>query len=96
MHMEPVESVKSADYFRRVLSNMGKPSDGNRVRFGLTGDGVRPNYQIEFANEGPVAYASINHKRDASVVTYDDAELGRARTYEEVQTLLAGCGGRDR
>ncbi|BCB19208.1 hypothetical protein [Bosea sp. ANAM02] len=44
----PHELVEDPEYFRDVLNSMRMIADKNlrRVRFGLTGDGIAPHYEI--------------------------------------------------
>src|SRR4051812_19518572 len=58
----PHNDVSDCRYFRRVLSNMVGPSRGNLVRFGITGDGVNPNYQVEAPDRSETPYRGNSHQ----------------------------------
>jgi hypothetical protein len=95
---KPWQLVRNPDYFRDVLGSMinvdGNARNDNHlvVRFGLTGDGIRPNYQIEtpLGNVHPIR--GNNHKPDRQVSKYATDELSEERfTFQGVQTLLENC-----
>lgn len=46
-------------FMKRVLENAGRVSF---VRFGVTGSGQYPNYQVEVVGADPVPYAGLTHK----------------------------------
>lgn len=83
--------VRSSDYFRSVLGNMGGPKSRSRVRFGTEGDGVAPNYEIVSTNGKAIAFRGLSHRPNIDVDRYDEANLSSHHTYAEVQELLAGC-----
>jgi hypothetical protein len=99
--------VRDPGYFRGVLGSMvafhanARHESSITVRFGLTGDGIRPNYQIE-APARVAPKRGDNHRDDmhAAATGYTDADLSSERfTLVEVQALLKSClraqGGRN-
>ena len=94
----PWKDVSDSSYFRRVMRNMGALGFGPRkaavgyVRFGITGTGYGPNYQIEGPDDTRHCYWGRGHK-EAS--TSDDEfaaqNLSDERfTYQDIQGLLSG------
>ena len=93
----PHELVSDPDYFRDVMRNMGwiASKDHRRVRFGLTGDGHSPNYQVEWPSDHPEAgkvrrFSGRSHNafHDAPLTTFDPERLTQPFTWEEVQGML--------
>lgn len=94
---KPWEKVSDPSYFRKVLGNfsdldLGRKHEGRaHVRFGTTGNGHAPNYQIE-SDDGSIHCfmgLSSNHKL-ASEEQFEADHLSEERfTYSEVQGLLA-------
>lgn len=95
---QPQELVQDPDYFRDVMRNMewvpGK--ENRRVRFGLTGDGIFPNYQAGWAAEHPMSpqvrrFSGQTHRayHKAPLETFDEARLSRPFTWDEVVEMLA-------
>lgn len=99
---KPWEHVEDPSYFRKVLGNMVKLGFGpkreieGRVRFGLTGKGYAPNYQIEGADGSKHCFRGLGH----SACLEDDEEFSAQRlsdapySYEDVQGLLKGLIGK--
>lgn len=91
----PHELVEDSNYFRDVMRNM-KEVTGQRhtatVRFGITGDGISPHYEIT-AGEGldkPLVFSfdGKSHKRFHSLMPFDEARLTESYTYLQVIELL--------
>lgn len=95
--MEPHEKVKDDNYFRDVLGNMyaqgGADRGSAKVRFGNTGDGVTPHYQIE-AGGITRRYSGKTHKlyHDQPEVAFEDGHLSPGTfSVPEVQAMIAAC-----
>jgi hypothetical protein len=93
---KPWREVRNCSYFQQVLAGMmafdaKADSDSSViVRFGLTGRGVRPNYQIE-SPASVVAVRGDTHERHQHT-RFDDRELSQERfTYAQVQALHKRC-----
>lgn len=95
MEHGPWDDVADPHYFPRVLkkfhdcSDFGDPKE-NKVRFGATGEGVAPNYQVQSASgEQKRCYNGLGH-REASHVDeeFDPERLSRPFTYLEVQQMI--------
>ncbi len=79
----------SYDYLHAVLMRMEQHGrDSAIVRFGLLGEGVKPNYQIEGA-EGLSAYSSSNHQLDQKSEEYEPKNLSKLYTFDEVNSLVS-------
>lgn len=97
----PWEDVKDPSYFRSVLGNMVKLGFGPRsngagkVRFGRTGDGYAPNYQIEGPEGTKNVFNGMGHA-EARHVEEEFAEdrLSEQFSYQQVQAMLARLIGR--
>lgn len=91
----PWEDVTDPSYFRAVMRNfvaMGfGPSKGSEavVRFGSTGGGVHPNYQIEGRDASVQCFRGSNHKEaDDLAEAFIPANISEPFTYDEVSELL--------
>lgn len=92
----PWEQVSDPSYFRKVMGNMfslglgPRRSEEGRVRFGVTGDGHAPNYQIEGSGLKR-CYRGMGHAEASDV----DEEFAPANlsdqqfTYKDVEAMLA-------
>lgn len=82
------EQVNNFDYYEQVAGNMISPNDDTTVRFGTTGDGTRPNYQVTKSNGETVAYSGLNHKEDKKTDIYNDHRISeKAYSRSEVRQL---------
>jgi len=93
--MEPYEMVKDEDYFRDVLGNIytqaGLDRGSAKVRFGKTGDGVSPHYQVE-VNGLTRRYSGRTHMayHEDSEVPFDDFNLSPGSfSATDVQGMIA-------
>ncbi len=95
---QPHELVQDPNYFRDVMRNMewvpGK--ENRRVRFGLTGEGIFPNYQTGWPEEHATAhqvrrFSGQTHRayHRAPLESFDETRLSRAFTWDEVVGMLA-------
>lgn len=92
---KPWELVADHRYFRKVLGNMtalgfGPKHDGKAyVRFGNTGGGIAPNYQIQGDDNAIHCFGGRNHQTS----TDDEFETGHLSeerfTYRDVTAMLA-------
>ena len=77
----------SYDYLNAVLMRMEQHNRKSaKVCFGLLGEGVKPNYQIEGA-DGFFAYSSSNHERDQKSEEYEPKNLSKPYTFEELEAV---------
>ena len=92
----PWEQVSDPSYFKKVMGNMfrlglGPRSGEGRVRFGVTGRGHAPNYQIEGPDGLKHCYRGRGHAEASDV----DEEFAPANlsdqqfTYKDVEGMLA-------
>jgi len=77
------ESIGKLDpaFLAKVVARMHW--DGT-VRFGTTGDGIRPNYQICLADKEPVAYNGANHEQFPATERFDEAKLSEEFRFDEL------------
>jgi hypothetical protein len=87
--------VSDPDYFRDVMTSMLTlgPVERRRVRFGLTGNGFAPNYEIAPANgldgAGRVAMSGLSHRRyRGSRDVFDGGRLTQWYDWNHVVGLL--------
>lgn len=91
----PWENVREASYYRSVLGRM-TPGRAAKVRFGTTGEGVMPNYEIEFENGEKVAFSGQSHKPSTTHETFANVNLSRSYSFQEVQSLIQRSSDRTR
>ncbi|WP_306260161.1 hypothetical protein [Pararhizobium sp. IMCC21322] len=92
--MYPHEEVKKSDYFRKALGNMVK--HGGKlasIRFGLTGDGVAPNYMIIDPQNGKHPFHGNGHGpfKEAPGNQFADDRLAPAMSFTDVQQQIQRC-----
>ena len=85
------ETVRSPDYYLKVMDNMRNLRGDRSVRFGTGGNGERPNYQVEYPDGRKVPYFSSNHQINREVDAYDPEHLSRSYSFLEVRELMKSC-----
>ncbi|ESX85346.1 hypothetical protein X756_22680 [Mesorhizobium sp. LSHC412B00] len=70
------------------MQNMGRPSGGNRVRYGKRGEGVLPNYQVEAVDGVVVCFSAKSHRQSRTYSKFQDQNLSRPYSFAEVQEML--------
>lgn len=92
--MEIFEKVEDHNYFRDVLGNMSSQANGNhgtvQVRFGKTGVGFSPNYQITV---GPITkrYSGRSHElfhEEPNVAFEEDNLTQGVYSFADVQEMI--------
>jgi hypothetical protein len=75
------------------IDKRARHNDNLTVRFGMGGNGVRPNYQVELLPNRVYPTRGNDHKADPRAPSgYDEAELSDQRfTLRDVQGLLELC-----
>lgn len=94
---KPWEQVTDPSYFRQVMGNIVGLGFGPRfdqaahVRFGTTGIGHAPNYQIEGPDGVKHCFRGMGHDEASEVDdAFADENLSEDRfTYADIQTMLA-------
>lgn len=74
-------------YLLDVKKNMqsgGTNTKLTTIRFGETGSGCRPNYEIKFSNGNSVAYNSSNHQHDSKVKVFKAKNVSREFSLLEI------------
>ena len=93
---KPWEQVSDPRYFKRVMKNMvdlgfgPRQSEVAHVRFGITGIGHAPNYQIEEPDGTKHCFRGMGH-REASEVDdeFASGNLSPDRfTYADIEAML--------
>lgn len=94
--MKPWENVSDPSYFRKVLGNFSAVGFGPKlegkanVRFGTTGNGHAPNYQIEGSDGQRHCFRGMGHDAadlgDDAFAAHNLSEEGF--TYAQVQSML--------
>ena len=80
----------SADYFSDVIAQM--VTYGDRVQFGLTGTGQRPNYQVINAAGKKMAFDSNNHLLHPAADEFVGSNATAILTLDQVKAAMAGGG----
>ncbi len=57
---------------------------GSSVRFGTTGAGIKPHYQIKHANGNVIAFNGLSHSRFDGPDVFNDANLSEPFDYSEI------------
>jgi hypothetical protein len=93
----PWEQVTDPSYFRQVMGNMVSLGFGPRqpepahVRFGITGIGYAPNYQIEGPDGAKHCFRGMGHAEASEVDDeFAPGNLSEDRfSYADIQAMLA-------
>jgi len=78
----------NADYFNDVIAQM--MTYGDRVQFGLTGSGQRPNYQVINAAGKKLAFDSKNHLLHPGADEFSGSNATPVFTLDQVKAAMAG------
>lgn len=96
---KPWELVSNPSYFRQVLGNMVALGFGPKftgeahIRFGNTGIGHAPHYQIEDEGGSKHCFSGLNHK-SSSEEAFESDHLSEERfTYADIQAMLSRLAG---
>jgi hypothetical protein len=80
----------AADYLKDVMGQM--VTYGDRVQFGLSGSGQRPNYQVINAADKKMAFDSNNHLLHPQEHEFDGPNATRVFTLDQVKAAIVGGG----
>jgi hypothetical protein len=80
----------AADYLKDVMGQM--ETYGDRVQFGLSGSGSRPNYQVINAFDKKMAFDSNNHLLHPQAHEFDGPNATRVFTLDQVKAAMTGIG----
>ena len=73
-------------FMKRVLDNSGR---GSFVRFGLTGSGQFPNYQVEVAGRDTLMFAGLTHKEwTGEIPAFDPLNLSQEFPFDQLYTAF--------
>ncbi len=89
--------ITSLVAFARAAGSRARTDSTVTVKFGLQGEGIRPNYQIERPGNVSSARLSSNHEPHPITPTgYEEAHLSKESfTLQDVQALLTRCRERN-
>ncbi|MFG5121724.1 hypothetical protein [Methylorubrum sp. POS3] len=94
----PWELVVDPSYFRAVMGTMVSaglgPKEDVWVRIGTTGEGKKPNYQVQGPDGRVIRFSGTSHKiyHEAPYVSFEPDNLSdEIFTYPDVVKLLALC-----
>ena len=79
----------SPAFLEKLFANMGNDADAT-VCFGTTGKGVRPGYQIEFANKDKTAFSGSGHKPLKKPGAKSSKKMSQPFSYQQIKTILGG------
>ncbi len=74
-------------FLRNVHDNMRH--DDTKVRFGLTGNGSNPNYEVEFPNGRKLAYSGLSHEQSTRTDTFDESNLSHKFSRQQIAEARA-------
>lgn len=83
------ENVRSSDFYRNVMQNMGGPVGGRSVRFGTRGGGSWANYQISSPTGDVTCFSGQGHRPSRAYAQFREENLSRPYTFAEVQEMLS-------
>ena len=86
-----IDTLK-ADYFNDVIAQM--VTYGDRVQFGLSGTGQRPNYQVINAAGKKMAFDSNNHLLHPADGEFVGSNATAVYTLDQVKAAMAGGGSK--
>ncbi|WP_139300311.1 hypothetical protein [Nissabacter archeti] len=76
-------------YIGTVLGMIDK-KEMKGVRFGLTGKGIHPNYQLVYLDDSTQAMSGQNHKKFRSLKEFEDGNISRIYTKDELSAIFWG------
>ncbi len=76
---------------RKFLRNVHEKMrhDDSTVRFGLTGNGSNPNYEVEFPNGRKLAYSGLSHEQDTRTDKFDGSNLSNEFSRQQIAEARA-------
>ncbi len=92
--MYPHDEVQDQNYFRDVLGRMNQHgAEKAKVQFGLTGEGVAPNYIVLDPGDNKHPYHGIGHSpfKDAPNNQFAPDRLAPIMSYEDVRQQIKRC-----
>jgi len=75
-------------FLRTVLENMR--GEGATVRFGNTGQGIKPNYQISFSNNRSISFSGLSHEKFNGSDSFEEKNLSESFPYSAIHKAYAG------
>ena len=70
-------------FLRNVLDNM-RWNEAATVRFGLTGQGIKPNYQVTFPGYKPRTFMGLSHGKFIRADEFDQNRISDDIPYRDV------------
>lgn len=83
------------DFLREVLAKMNKDTN-IEVRFGVTGEGKRPNYMVTMTDGSEHPYKGTNHEADTNIEKYSDNRLSKKFKYSEIKNAYHAAPGNEK
>ncbi len=74
-------------FLEKVFANMANDADA-RVCFGTTGKGIRPSYQIEFANQDTTTFSGSGHNPVKKPLSAAAKKTSKPFSYEVIGSIL--------
>ena len=71
----------------KVLDNL-RDNEGTTVRFGQTGEGIKPNYEITFANGRVWVLNGASHDTFPDTSTFDPQRVSTPFTRDQVKQAV--------
>ena len=75
-------------FLRNVESNMNNYEDST-VRFGITGKGIQPNYEITYPKGTIHIFSGASHKIYHSVDKFNKSRISEPFTFSQIQEALS-------
>ena len=71
-------------FLRNVLQNM-RNYEGTTVKFGITGKGIKPNYQVTYPNGVKRNINGASHDEDKRTDEYDKEKISKEFSLAQIQ-----------
>ncbi|MCP4024054.1 MAG: hypothetical protein GY729_19590 [Desulfobacteraceae bacterium] len=82
---EKINTLKNT-FLKKALLNMNDDTD-SVIRFGTSGKGIRPNYQITFSNDETFVFSGSSHKTVKREPSFDNKKVSDPFDYKLIETI---------
>ena len=84
---QKIELLKKP-FIKKLLANMAS-DNSSVIRFGTTGKGIRPNYQITSKNGDTIVFNGSSHKSVKKSASFDDKKISAPFEYEMIKKIAS-------
>ena len=76
-------------FLKSVLDNMN--TEDTKIRFGTTGQGIKPNYQVSYPEKEPITFSGRNHEKFSGSDRFEENNLSESFPYSTIQEAYVGA-----